>query len=609
MHNVCAIGPLVRGKDKFIRVRTARIWAGRGFDVLKKLRRLGELVWMLPMFFALALCLAVPAKARAQEAPPRLDLQLRPVTEQGRMDRVEVEMRLESPDIAAGDPLLRLPLTIVSIPTSAYEASAIRATDAAGPLELASREEEARPEGVYRQYVVPRATRGDVSISYVARPRTVSASTNNGPLFDMREENGGFTAAGISFLAVPVAERPWRVSLKWDLEHMPDGSMGVWSLGEGDVETVAPAQQLAFTFYGAGPFLKFQAEPGDRLTLYALSPSPFEMQALAGRIGRLYDYMADFFGDREGEYRVFARQHPYRGRGGTALPRSFTFGYHAPSNPTVDDLHGMLAHEIAHGWPSMQGEHGETAWYSEGAAEYYSLVLSHRAGVLDEDQFLDHLNRRAINYYTHSFRDLSNAEAAARFWTDPFVQQVPYGRGFLYLARTDGAIRAASHGRRSLDDVVLAMRERQVAGEPYGNDEWLELVAAEIGRDQAEQDYRDMVAGRAVRPGLAFSRCYLAVPVPARRFELGFARRSINEGQVRDLVLGSAAMRAGLGEGDRILDHTELSTLTDDLGGELRIEVERDGRRDVIRYLPRAEEVDAWRFTRRPLAEGETCGV
>ena len=37
---------------------------------------------------------------------------------------------------------------------------------------------------------------------------------------------------------------------------------------------------------------------------------------------------------------------------------------------------------------------------------------------------------------------------------------MPYGRGFLYLLDTDAEIRARSHGKHSLDDVVLEIYRR-----------------------------------------------------------------------------------------------------------------------------------------------------
>jgi predicted metalloprotease with PDZ domain len=370
------------------------------------------------------------------------------------------------------------------------------------------------------------------------------------------------------------------------------------------------AQQLAFSFYAAGPLRTYRPEAGGRLTLYALNEAPFDLQELTDHVGALYDHMAGFFGEGEGAYRVIARRNPYRGRGGTALPRSFMFGYHAPSRPTLDDLQAMLSHEIAHAWPSMQGEHGETAWYSEGAAEYYSAVLGRRAGVFSEDAFLAAINRRARNYFAHPFRGMGNAEAAGRFWSDPFAQQVPYGRGFLYLAQTDAAIRAASGGRRSLDDVVLALRALQQADEAYGIPAWLELVSREIGRDRAQRDFERMTSGEIVRPASDFAPCLIAVPERARRLELGFARRSLNDSAtVEGLVSSSNAARAGVREGDRILAHTELDELSANPSREMLLTIERDGEQRSLSYLPRAEAVEAYRWVRNPHVAPDQCRI
>lgn len=545
----------------------------------------------------LLLTAAVAPPVAAQPGPPpALNLTLRPVSASGTVDRVEVRMEIEAPALAAGDPLLRLPLTIVGIPTAAYQAAEIDARDAEGRLALTQSDEPARPEGVYRRYLVSRGTSGNVVVRFAARPRVVGPTTNNGPLFDMRAEAGGMMGAGISFLALPVREGPFRVTLDWDLSAMPAGSRGVWSLGEGRVEAVGPAQQLAFSYYAAGPLHRYPDQPGP-MGIYWLADAPFAMDDLAARIFRLYSTMAAFFDDRNSTYRVFVRQHPYRGQGGTGAARSFMFGYHPPSSPTVDELQELLAHEIAHNWPAMQGEHGETAWYSEGAAEYYSLIFAHRAGLLDRAGLLREVNQRAGNYYTHPFRALTNEEAARRFWSDPFVQQVPYGRGFLYLAQTDAAIRRASNGRRSLDDVVGEIRRRQNAGEPYGIPVWLDLVGAEIGRATAERDYRRMTSGTAIPPEGAFAPCFAAVSEPRPVFDLGFARRSLNdEATVRELRADSNAARAGLHEGDVILSYTELRELTVDPAARMTLRIRRDGAEQEISYLPRGAPVEHWRF-------------
>jgi predicted metalloprotease with PDZ domain len=284
------------------------------------------------------------------------------------------------------------------------------------------------------------------------------------------------------------------------------------------------------------------------------------------------------------------------------------FGYNAPSSPTVDELQELLAHEIAHNWPSMQGEHGDTAWYSEGAAEYYSLVFAYRAGLLDRAALLREVNQRAGSYYTHPFRGLTNAEAAQRFWSDPFVQQVPYGRGFLYLAQTDAAIRRASRGTKSLDDVVRAIRARQQADQPFGIAQWLELVGAEIGRDKAERDYRRMTSGAPVPPEGAFGPCFTATNQPRPIFDLGFARNSLNDSAtVSELRADSNAARAGLRNGDVILDYTDLRDVTADAAREMVLRIRRDGTEQEIRYLPRGTAVENWVFADDPAVPAERC--
>jgi hypothetical protein len=554
-----------------------------------------------------AVLLALTGADAPPPQPPQLHLTLHPVAEQGAVARVEVKLELQAPRLAAGAALLRMPLTIVGIPTAAYTASEIVARDARGVLALRTEDEPARPEGVYRRYLVDRATEGDVLVRYAAHPRVVGPSTNNGPLFDMRAEGAGFEGGGMTFLALPPTETPYRFSLDWNLADMPKGSRGVWSLGEGSVATISPAQQIAFSYYAAGPLRTYPADR-TRFGVYWLNEPPFAMEILADRISRLYSTMAAFYAEPKSSYRVFVRQHPYRGVGGTGLARSFMFGYLPAAKPSVDELQDLLAHEIAHNWPAMEGEHGDTAWYSEGTAEYYSLIFSYRAGLLDRQGLLRAINQRANAYYTHPFRGLTNADAAKRFWSDPFVQQVPYGRGFLYLARTDGAIRAASGGKRSLDDVVKEIRRRQLAREPYGIPQWLDLVSAELGREKAEADFEWMKSGKAVTPDRAFSPCYKPVRADRPVFDLGFARRSLNDDAIlRDLEPGSSAAEAGLREGDVIVHYTDLKPLVADEKAEMVLTIRRDGGEQVVRYVPRGAPVEAWAFIDDASVPSEQC--
>ncbi len=540
----------------------------------------------------------------ADGPPPGLDLVLAPHGD----DYVGVTMTLDDPKLSAGAGLVKLPLILVGIPSARYDGDALTARDDKGPLPLIQTEQPPTPQGVYRQWSTTRATVGDVVVSYKAPPRPVTASTNNGPLFDLRKESGGFMGAGVGFLATPMGEGPYSVNLKWDLADAPAGSRGVWTHGEGDVHVVLPAEALAFSYYGVGPLQSYPAKSDGHFGLFWLSEPPFDAAGLGGKIQSLYAVTSDFWGEKDASYRVFMRQNPYAGRGGSALGPSFMFGYNAESKPTADSLQGLLAHEMAHNWPSMEGEHGDTAWYSEGTAEFYSLLLAHRGGLLTTDQYLEEINERASGYYTNPYRGLTNAAAARIFWSDPTAQTVPYGRGFMYLVQTDGAIRAASDGKHSLDDVVRELRRRQNAGEPYGIAQWLELVGKALGADRAKADYDAMAAGGLlVASPERFAPCFDRVKQTERPFVLGFARASLSKGKISDLEAGSAAAKAGVKDGDEVLSSSPIDPVRKDETVPMLLTLKRDGTELTISYLPRGEPVESYRWTRRAGVADAAC--
>ncbi len=558
---------------------------------------------------ALATATALAGPAAAEGPPPRLTLTLSPHAMGGPDSYLGVRMVLEKPDLKAGEGLAHLPLILVGIPTARYDGDALSAHDDQGPIALIQAEEPPTPQGVYRRWSVTRATAGDVVIAFRAPPRQVTAATNNGPLFDLREEAGAFLGAGVGFMATPVRPGPWRVHLAWDLSAAPPGSVGAWSLGDGTVDTAAPSDVLAFSYYGAGPLKRYPATADGHFSFYWASDPPFDAADLGQRVRALYDSMAAFFDDKGSSYRVFARSNPYLGTGGTALSHAFMFGYNAPSKPTAAGLQLLVAHEMAHTWPTLQGEHGDTAWYSEGTAEYYALALSWRAGAIPLEKVITTLNERADAYYSNPYRGLSNSEGAKRFWTDPVAQTIPYGRGWLYLVQTDAEIRQASKGRRSLDDVVKDLRRRQVAGKPYGVPEWLELVGAEIGPGPAKAGYDHMAAGDLlVPPAAAFAPCLEVAKHPVRPFELGFARRSLNDDRiVRDLVPGSAAEKAGVRNGDAIVEVSDVNKVRADEALPLILTLRRDGTQQTVTFTARGAPVSGYRWVRNPKAPDSAC--
>ncbi|MEA3181069.1 MAG: hypothetical protein QOI59_4592 [Gammaproteobacteria bacterium] len=548
---------------------------------------------------------------------PSLSLVLEPHSNDGTVDYVDVSMVIGHPNVAAGATLLRMPLVVASIPTARYDGDAIQAKDALGTLALTQKDAPPTSFLSNRDWLPTRSTSGDVTLHYRAPPRVVTAATRTGPLFDLREEAGGVHGAGWTFLAVPTNTEPYRLHVHWDLTDMPAGSRGIWSLGEGDVSVTAPAERLVTTFYFAGPVHSYPAQPSGNFALYWLSDPPFDVVASASMIQKLFEHMSVFFHDDGGSYRVFMRKTPANG-GGTALTRSFMFGYSASKPPTVEGLEGLIAHEMVHNWPELAGDHADTSWYTEGAAEYYSVVLSHRAGLITPEEFLQRVNEHASGYYMNPLQGLTNRAADAIYWKDSRAGHVPYGRGFMYLAAVDARIRARSGHKRSLDDVVLKLLERtraagRGAGEAPTVADWEALIGKELG-PRGVKDYVDMVAGKTLTPPpSAFGPCFRPVKASlGRPLEPGFDVVSLSGSKrtIKGLVAGSPAALAGLQDGDEVLDAPDLGDPTfKDADKPLVMRIRRAGVESSVSFIPAGKLVSGYQWQRNTRASHADCEI
>ena len=430
-----------------------------------------------------ACALSLPLASFAQQAsPPKLDVLMTPQYDGTKVNAIGVRLEIENPHLDAGKVLLKMPTNAVSLTVPAYAPEAIDATDDAGKLSLTTADEPPLPSASIRQYLVNRATVGNVVIRYVGQPRQVDAQTRNGPLYDLRSEANGLLGGALYFMALPPDDKTYQITLDWDLSKVPAGTRGVWSLGEGRQKTVGTTYKLLLSGFAIGKVHSFPEDGKGPFALYWLSKPPFDMPKLAGETQAMYKYMAAFFKDPDSTYHIFARKNPYPSGGGSGWTQSFIFAYgENGEGSSGGDQQMLLAHETAHNWPRLDGANlSETAWYTEGTAEYYSTLLAYRAKLITLDKFVRLVNEKAADYATNPFINLSNDEAGKKFWEDARAQRVPYGRGFMYFVRLNAQIQDRSKGKRSLDDLVLEVLKRQRAGTKVFVADWRALVVGEL---------------------------------------------------------------------------------------------------------------------------------
>lgn len=418
---------------------------------------------------------------------------LTPFSDGDQIDKVLVRYELDDLTVAAGQELFRAQLNTVSVPGAEPRDVAVR--DAKGPVDCETEETNPYPI-VYRHWSPRRDMAGPVTIQYTVIPCEGLQSGRHGPYFQFAREAGGVNGPGIAFL-IDLPGWTGSVSLHWDLSHLPEGSRGVCTWGEGDVSKEGSLDALRQIYYAFGPV---QALTEGDFGFYWLTEPDFDVRALADFTRKLFSIMQGFFRDDQKVYRIFMRHDCTETSGGTALERSYMFGWNDHQPVSVAEKQNLLAHEMVHNWPHLHDEpYGVTTWYAEGTAEYYSIMIPLRNGLITREQALSEIQKRTDGYYTNPTRRLSNLEAAKICWQDRRAQRLSYGRGIFFLANTDAKIRRATDDKASIDDVVLDILEQGRNGAALGNEVFLEAVKRVSGIDVTE-DWHVMHAGGHFAP-------------------------------------------------------------------------------------------------------------
>jgi predicted metalloprotease with PDZ domain len=554
---------------------------------------------------ALAVFAAAPAVPAAPTPVPSFSVSLKPAAtaDGANIDRVDVNLALERASQPATSPLLQMPLVTDNVVTAADSISGLSASDAKGPLHLTSRDEGKDGEGE-RQWFADRPVEGRLRVHYQVPTTAPLAPRGPAPPLEHTSESGGFSGAGAVFLLLPLGNEPYRIAVDWDLSGLRGGASGVSSFGPGKAVSASPRplETLANSYFMAGAIGRFpeSGTVGGFFSAWQGKP-PFDVQPLMAWGARLRTHYIQLFHDRSPEpYGVFIRRNLVNPGGGVELNHSFVTTYGEKTGSDPDDLKLTLAHEMFHTFSPRIGDPAglESSWFGEGLATYYQRELPFRFGMIDAATFLDDLNYTAGRYYTDALGNAPNSDVPKRFWEDTRIRTLPYDRGSLYFAVVDDAVRKASGGKRSLDDLMLAMRAREQSGKTLSNADWEQLVGKELG-EKGVANFRAMLAGATqLPPSDAFGPCFRRVARPLRRYQLGFDPKVLVEPKriVRGLIAGSAAEKAGLRNGDEILKPVGQDHIQGDQTGILTLQVRRGDREMEISYLPRGETVSAWQW-------------
>jgi predicted metalloprotease with PDZ domain len=555
--------------------------------------------------FAHAALVAVATMAGASSAyatAPPMSVILTPgaMDVQHGLGHLDVTLKIPALDLAAGAPVLGIPLVIANTDTIAATVQDLKVTDSAGQVPLTVKDDN------WRHWLAGRPVKGDVTVTYRAPIDNTPPLRGSGPPYSLRTEGGGFSGVGNTFILLPAGQATYRIALRWKLAALGPGASATSSYGEGDVDLEpGPADRLASTVFMAGPLHREPVKvAASGFSSAWLGSPPFEPRPLMDWTEHLHGWMSRFFQDKaEPPYRVFLRFNPINAGGGTALTRSFLVTYGQTTEP--DSLKLTLSHEMIHTW--VPGSFGH--WYAEGTAVHYQALLPLRAGLITTADYLEDLNSTARRYYSNSLNGTPDDQIEARFWEDSRIRVLPYDRGSLYLDLLDAKIRKATSGARSLDDVVLEINRREAAGVRATDADFVDLIAKYLG-DDAPILHKAMKSGALILPDSdAFGPCFVRTTGKARPFDIGFEPKSLVGAvkTIRGLEPESAAARAGLQNGDVVTYSVALDGVQSSQSQTLTLKVTRNGKTFPITYLPRGEVVDVYQWVRVPGVSDNEC--
>ena len=240
------------------------------------------------------------------------------------------------------------------------------------------------------------------------------------------------------------------------------------------------------------------------------------------------------------------------------------------------DLLGLISHEYFHAWSVKRLKPRDFArldytrenytrllWFFEGFTSYYDDLLLRRAGLIDDARYLK-LLAKAINGVLGmpGRRVQSVAQASFDAWVKYYRgdENTPnatisyYTKGSLVALALDLTLRAA--GRGTLDEVMRALWAASDGG-PIGEEDIADALERVAGRAMAEE-LAAWVHGTDELPleellaaaGVAWS---VEPPNVAQRLGLRVAESALTGVQVKQVLRGSAAERAGISAGDELL--------------------------------------------------------
>lgn len=309
----------------------------------------------------------------------------------------------------------------------------------------------------------------------------------------------------------------------------------------------------------------------------------FNDEEMTGILEKTVKAQRDFWQDHSQPYFLVTMIPTFEKNGssfhGTGLTDSFAVSASNNERLEVEGLVYLFNHELMHNWTGkvIKNENEEEQyWFSEGFTEYYAFKNIARNSIygLDASYFLKEINRTVMELTASPVQTAPNNEINYdNFWSNRDYGKLPYYRGAFFAFYLDYKIKQDSNNKKSLDDLILKIKEEAVAhGQNLNHSFFIETANTFLQEDITPFFEQHILKGESMPIDKIYRNFEFEFHPTSEVFGLGF---EISEDKkITHIDLTSNAYAAGLRNGDQLVsgtygyDISELANFKIKKGGE-----------------------------------------
>jgi len=136
----------------------------------------------------------------------------------------------------------------------------------------------------------------------------------------------------------------------------------------------------------------------------------------------------------------------------------------------------------------------ENNWFNEGFNDYIAIYTLARSGLLDNKEFLSHVNDKNLRpHYTSPVGTMPGDSIMQNFFKSHFYEKLPYQRGFIYAFYLDNQIRIASGGKQTIRNFLLKLYDnnKQNKNKPITIDDFTSAIATFLPKLQVKKEIEE----------------------------------------------------------------------------------------------------------------------